>query len=713
MSLEVWEEIYAKLAALIAAHRTTLIFVNTRRLAERVTRHLSELLGEDAITSHHGSLARKHRLDAERRLKSGELRAVVATASLELGIDVGEVDLVCQLGSPHSVATFLQRVGRSGHWHGGTPKGRLFPMSRDDLVECAALMRCVQRRELDQIEIPEGPLDILAQQIVASSASTEEWSEDELFALIRRAWPYRELSQEAFGQVVRVLSEGFATSRGRRGAFLHHDEVNRRIRPRRSARLTAITNGGAIPDNFDYEVRLEPEGLRVGSLNEDFAIESMAGDIFQLGNVSYQILRVEPGVVRVADARGKPPSLPFWFGEAPARADLLSTSVNAIREGIEERHQDLEQVTAWLQAETSIGELAARQVAEYLVAARVALSAMPTRETVVLERFFDETGAMHLVVHAPFGSRINRAWGLSLRKRFCRSFNVELQAAATEDAIVLSLGPTHSFPLEDVFRFLRADNVRAVLIQAMLDAPMFQTRWRWNATRALAIRAIPRRQEGAAAFPAYASGRFVGSVLPRPGRLPRERRRRSRNSRPPPGSANDRGLSSRGNGHRRPRSTSSATYRRASSSSAGPGSHRAVAPCAQEILNAKPYAFLDDAPLEERRTQAVMSRRWLDPSQASELGALDRAAIDRVRGEAWPEPRDAEEIHDALLMHHCFTDDEAVHRTSGKWLAVTTSRPLGPSDALHHGRALHLVDCDRATAPWSQLRCLAQGKHPS
>ena len=379
MSLEVWEEIYSKLAALIAAHRTTLIFVNTRRLAERVTRHLSELVGEDAITSHHGSLARKHRLDAERRLKSGELRAVVATASLELGIDVGEVDLVCQLGSPHSVATFLQRVGRSGHWHGGTPKGRLFPLSRDDLVECAALMRCVDRRELDRIEIPEGPLDILAQQIVASSAATEEWSEDDLLALVRRAWPYRELREESFGQVVTVLSEGFATSRGRRGALLHHDEVNRQIRPRRSARLTAITNGGAIPDNFDYEVRLEPAGLRVGSLNEDFAIESMAGDIFQLGNVSYEILRVEPGVVRVADARGKPPSLPFWFGEAPSRANLLSTSVNAIREGIEERHHDLEAVASWLQEETAIGEPAAQQVAEYLVAARVALGAMPSQ----------------------------------------------------------------------------------------------------------------------------------------------------------------------------------------------------------------------------------------------------------------------------------------------------------------------------------------------
>jgi len=670
MSLEVWEEIYAKLAALIAAHRTTLIFVNTRRLAERVTRHLSELIGDEAITSHHGSLARAHRLDAERRLKSGELRAVVATASLELGIDVGEVDLVCQLGSPHSVATFLQRVGRSGHWHGGIPKGRLFPMSRDDLVECAALMRCVQRRELDCIEIPEGPLDILAQQIVASTAAREEWTDDDLYALVRRAWPYRELRKEAFAQVLQVLSEGFATSRGRRGAYLHHDEVNRQIRPRRSARLTAITNGGAIPDNFDYEVRLEPEGLRVGSLNEDFAIESMAGDIFQLGNVSYEILRVEPGVVRVADARGKPPSLPFWFGEAPSRANLLSTSVNAIREGIEERHRDLESVNTWLQAQTGIGELASQQVAEYLVASRIALSAMPTREMVVLERFFDETGAMHLVVHAPFGSRVNRAWGLSLRKRFCRSFNVELQAAATEDAIVLSLGPTHSFPLEDVFRFLRAENVRDVLVQALLDAPMFQTRWRWNVTRALAVARFRGGKKVPPPFQRMQADDLLGLCFP-------DQVACLENV------AGDREIPD----HPLVRQTIEDCLHEAMDIEGleallqrlQAGGLKLLArdltepsPLAQEILNAKPYAFLDDAPLEERRTQAVMSRRWLDPSRASDLGALDQTAIDRVRSEAWPDPRDAEEMHDALLLHNCVTEQEAERDEWLSWLQELT-----------------------------------------
>ncbi len=666
ISNEVWEEVYEKLAALIEAHRTTLIFVNTRRLAERVTRHLSELVGEDAVASHHGSLARAHRLDAERRLKSGALRAVVATASLELGIDVGEVDLVCQLGSPHSVATFLQRVGRSGHWHGGVPKGHLFPLSRDDLVECAALMRSVQRGELDRIEIPDGPLDVLAQQIVASVAGTGEWDEDDLLALVRRAWPYRELDADSFQRVVTMLSEGFATSRGRRGAYLHHDQVNRRIRPRRSARLTAITNGGAIPDNFDYEVRLEPEGFRVGTLNEDFAIESMAGDIFQLGNVSYEILRVEPGLVRVADARGKPPSLPFWFGEAPARTNVLSESVNAIRGGIELRYSDPKDAMGWLMKVASIGEPAARQIVEYLVAARMALGAMPTDSTVVLERFFDETGAMHLVIHAPFGSRINRAWGLSLRKRFCRSFNVELQAAAAEDAIVLSLGPMHSFPLEDVFRFLRAENVRGVLVQALLDAPMFQTRWRWNATRALAVLRLRGGKKVAPRIQRIQADDLLALCFP-------DQVACLENV------VGDRDIPD----HPLVRQTIEDCLHEAMDVEGLETLLRRIqagelkllardltepSPLAQEILNARPYASLDDAPLEERRTQAIQSRRWLDPTRASDLGALDLGAIDRVREEAWPDPRDAEEMHDALLLHHCVTVDEAETHRWQSWL---------------------------------------------
>ncbi|HWW85109.1 MAG TPA: DEAD/DEAH box helicase, partial [Vicinamibacterales bacterium] len=491
MSHEVWEEYFAKLTTLIEAHKTTLVFVNTRRLAERVTRHLSERLGEHAVTAHHGSLSKERRLDAEARLKAGQLKALVATASLELGIDIGAVDLVCQMGSPHRIATLLQRIGRSGHAVSALPSGRLFPTSRDDLIECAALLRSVERGELDAIVSHDAPLDVLAQQIVAET-SCRDYQEDELFELVRRAWPYRALAREDFDKVVTMTAEGFSTRRGRRSALLHRDEVHGRLGARRGSRLLAISSGGAIPEVADYRVVLDPEDTFIGTLNEDFAIESAAGDIFQLGNASWQILRVGTGVVRVADAKGAPPSLPFWVGEAPARSDELSHAISDLRAGVE---QALDAGTAleWFQSETGTSRAAAEQAVAYLQAGRAALGVLPTQQTLVVERFFDESGGMQLVVHSPFGSRVNKAWGLALRKRFCRQFNFELQAAATDDALLLSLGPQHSFPLSDVFRYLHPATVREILIQAMLDAPVFQTRWRWNATISLAV---PRNRAG-------------------------------------------------------------------------------------------------------------------------------------------------------------------------------------------------------------------------
>src|SRR5438132_8104735 len=405
MSHEVWEEYYDRLTELIGAHRTTLIFVNTRRMAERLARHLSERLGEQAVTAHHGSLSKEKRLDAENRLKSGQLKALVATASLELGIDIGHVDLVCQIGSPNRITTLLQRVGRSGHTVFGMPKGRLFAVSRDDLVECAALLRSISRGELDRIVSHEAPLDVLAQQIVAESACTD-YSEDELFALVGRAWPYRRLTRTDFDAVVKMVADGFATRRGRRSALVHRDEVNSKVRGRRGARMLAITSGGAIPEVADYRVLLQPNDTFIGTLNEDFAIESMAGDIFQLGNASWQILQVGSGVVRVADAKGAPPNIPFWLGEAPARSDELSRAVSELRSETDSVERLVE--------ETGIPEAAAREILEYLNASRVALGVIPTQLTLVAERFFDESGGMQLVIHAPFGSRINKAWGLAL-----------------------------------------------------------------------------------------------------------------------------------------------------------------------------------------------------------------------------------------------------------------------------------------------------------
>ncbi|MBI3992962.1 MAG: DEAD/DEAH box helicase, partial [Candidatus Lambdaproteobacteria bacterium] len=487
MSGEVWGEIYQRLAELSAQHRTTLVFVNTRAMSERVARALSGLLGEEHVATHHGSLSREKRLDAEQRLKAGTLRVMVATASLELGIDIGAVDLVCQLGTTRAIATFLQRAGRSGHFLGGLPKARLFPLSRDELLDCAALLESLQRGELENLHIPQHPLDILAQQIVAMVAC-EEWDEAALLALVRSAWPFRDLSREDYEAVLRMLAEGYSSRVGRRAAYLHRDAVNGRLRPRKGARLTAITCGGAIPDNADYQVVLDHNALFIGTVNEDFAIESIPGDIFQLGNSSWRILRVEPGKVRVEDAQGLPPTIPFWLGEAPGRTAEASAAVGRLRREVAENlRQSHDAALAHLIDVVGVSARAAQEITDYLDMAHKALGVMPTQETLVAERFFDQAGDMHLVVHAPFGSRLNRAWGLALRKRFCQRFNFELQAAATEDAIVLSLGPTHSFPLEEVFRYLHPNSVRDLLVQALLAAPMFQTRWRWNVTRALAV----------------------------------------------------------------------------------------------------------------------------------------------------------------------------------------------------------------------------------
>ncbi len=658
MSHEVWEEYYDRLTALITTHTTTLVFVNTRRMAERLARHLSDRLGEDAVTAHHGSLSKDKRLDAESRLKSGQLRALVATASLELGIDIGHVDLVCQIGSPHRIATLLQRVGRSGHTIAGTPKGRVFPVSRDDLVECAALLRSINSGVLDAIVSHDAPLDVLAQQIVAESAC-RDYSEDDLFALVTRAWPYRDLDRASFDSVLRMTAEGFATRRGRRAALVHRDEINATVRGRRGARLLAQTSGGAIPEIADYRVVLDPDDTFIGTLNEDFAIESSAGDIFQLGNASWLILQVAGGNVRVADAKGSPPTIPFWLGEAPARSDELSRAVSDLRAEVDRRLDDsasLASTFEWLMRETGLEKEAADQAVSYLAEGRRALGVIPSQETLVLERFFDESGGMQLVLHAPFGSRINRAWGLALRKRFCRQFNFELQAAATEDALLLSLGPQHSFPLSDVFRYLHPETTRDVLVQAFLDAPVFKTRWRWNTTISLAV---PRARGGRKVAPQIQrmlADDLMAAVFPDAAacleNIPGDRQIPDH----PLVSQTVRDCLEEAMDFEGLRAVLGRIHR---------GELRLIARdtpepslFAHEILNAKPYAFLDDAPLEERRSHAVQSRRATDPTSTGDLGALDADAIDRVREEERPDPRDADELHDALLTAGFLRVDE-------------------------------------------------------
>ena len=786
MSGEVWGEVYRRLCALIEAHRTTLVFVNTRRMAERVARALTDSLGEEHVTSHHGSLSRERRLAAEQRLKAGDLKVLVATASLELGIDIGDVDLVCQLGSTRSIATFLQRAGRSGHAVSGTPKARLFPLTRDELVECAAILDAVRRGELDRLHVPSHPLDVLAQQAVAMVAA-EDWSEEALLATVRRAYPYRNLTGERWRALLAMLAGGFATRRGRRSAWLHRDVINGVLRARRGARLTAMTSGGAIPDNADYDVVLEPHGTRLGSLNEDFAIESLPGDIFQLGNTSWRILRIERGAVRVEDAQGLPPNIPFWFGEAPGRTAELSESVcdllgwlgrrldaagaevsdgmagdetdgatgvgtggteaagtgttgawmggaGAVRAGapgtgmvgggttgagvagagagiVGVRTDGTGTVGAGttgakmagagavgaeaagtragtdgigtvgagttgagmagaaapetrarlareLAERAGVGTEAGAQIVDYLCAGHAALGALPDRDTVVLERFFDESGGMQLVIHSRFGSRLNRAWGLALRKRFCRKFNFELQAAATEDAIVLSLGESHSFALDEVCRYLSPETVRDVLTQALLDAPMFDVRWRWNANVSLAV---PRFRGGSKVPPniqRMQAEDLVAAVFPDqiacaenlsgPREIP------------------DHTLVEQTIADALTEAMDVEGLEALVARLAG-GEIRVVArdltepsPLAAEVLDARPYAFLDDAPLEERRTRAVSMRRGLDPESAADIGRLDPEAIERVCEEAWPEAATPDELHDALVVLGFATAAEGV-----------------------------------------------------
>ena len=684
MSNDVWQNVYDKLATLIDQHHTTLIFANTRRMVERVSRQLTERLGEVNVAAHHGSLSKEIRFDAEQRLKAGKLRVLVATASLELGIDIGDVDLVCQLGSPRSIAAFLQRVGRANHSVTGVPKGRLFPLSRDELIECAALLDAVRAGELDRLIMPQQPLDVLSQQIVAEVAA-RDWDEEELYQLVCRAWPYRLLTRDDFNDVIRMLSDGFATRRGRQSAYLHRDAVNKQLRARKGARLTAITCGGAIPDNADYQVILEPQQLFIGTLNEDFAIESQAGDIFQLGNASYRIQRIESGKVRVEDAKGMPPTLPFWLGEAPARTNELSQAVSRLRSDIEAALPtvDAEHITQckeMLIADHDLSQPAAMQIVDYLAAAKAMLVHLPTQSCLVLERFFDESGGMQLVIHSPFGARVNRAFGLSLRKRFCRSFNFELQAAATEDAVILSLGETHSFALADVARYLNSQTVREILIQAMLDSPLFTTRWRWTTSIALAIQRSRGGKRTPAPLQRMASEDLISVVFP-------DQLACLENIQ------GDREIPDHPLVNQTIRDCLHEAMDIAGLENLLKGLESGAiavqacdlptpSPLSQEILTAKPYAFLDDAPLEERRTQAVASRRWLDPHSASEFGKLDVKAIALVREEAWPSVDNVDELHDALMSLGACTTPEA--QQSG-WLLLF-------EQLVHAGRASRCSD---------------------
>jgi len=659
---DIWDQVYDKLMVQIKAHRTTLIFVNTRRLVERVAHQLTERLGEDKVGAHHGSLSRKTRLAVEEKLKSGIYPVVVATASLELGIDIGHVDVVCHIGAPRNLAVLLQRVGRSGHWLGAIPKGILYPLTRDDLLQSAAAIRAVQRGELDQLTVSRKPLDILAQQMVATVASwdstpksakdpkgireTEGISEDVLWHLMGGAYPYRDLTRREFDQLLEMLSEGIENRRSRRSAFIHRDRINGMLRPRRGARLAAITNGGAIPDTADYQVIEFPSETFVGTVHEDFAIESLAGDIFLLGNRSWRIRRVASGKVWVDDAHGLPPTIPFWMGEAPARTFELSRAVGELRRIVAQRLGDRAAAVQWLLQEAPMPSGAAEQIVDYVADTVAVLGTVPAQDMIIAERFFDEAGGQQLILHSPWGGRINRAWGLALRKRFCVSFDRELQAAATDDGICISLVEQHSFPLRDVFAMLKPGLVESTLTQAALASPMFGNRWRWNATRALALTRFSGGRKVPVALQRMRAEDLLAAVFPE--------QVMCQDNRAGPIELPDHPLVKETIGDCLHEAMDidglkdilcaidKGTIQTLAIDTPAPS------PMAHEILNANPYAFLDDAPLEERRARAVSLRRS-DPWLGREFGRLDQNAIDEVRRQAWPEIRTADELHDLLL----------------------------------------------------------------
>ncbi|MDQ2926004.1 MAG: DEAD/DEAH box helicase, partial [Acidobacteriota bacterium] len=728
-SIAMWTEVFDKLAALAEQHRSTLVFVNTRKLVEKISFELTNRLGPDAVAAHHGSLSRTLRLDAEQRLKSGEIKILVATASLELGIDIGTVDLVCQIATTRAVAVAMQRVGRAGHWRGAIPKGRFFATTRDDLLEQAALLRKMTAGELDRLEVPEQPMDVLMQQIVACCGA-EPWEETALYNVLRRAWPYRNLTREHFDELIELLHEGIENSRGRYGAYLLRNRVQGVLHPRRGARMIAISNGGAIPDTALFAVMLQPENVQIATLDEHFAVDSSPGDVVLLGNTSWRIQRIESqGRVLVEDAHGAPPSIPFWEGEAPQRTGVLCDGVSDLRVEIDARtrnvspsdlrngfsgirtdlgtpgldsltwdsdapdpHQEILSTIAFLKRECFVNGSAALQLITYIVSGRAVLGAVPTKQTIIAERFFDEGGGQQLILHAPFGGRINKAWGLALRKRFCRGFNFELQAAATDNGINISLAEQHSFPLADVFKFVTEHTAKELLEQAAIPSPLFKNRWRWAAGRSLQLLRMSKGKRVAPQIQRTRSADLLASVFPHASACPetmtgdieipdhplvREVMKDTL------GEAMDiegllevlRGIDS--------------------------GAIQCIAvdtpvpsQFAHELINAMPYAFLDDEDAAARRARAVSLRRALPDSVADGAGRLDQAAIDTVRAQLWPDIRDEHELHDLLLSLVALPLAYVEIVAAGK-IRSTQHWPLFFSRLAAHGRA-HEVLIDDA-----------------
>jgi ATP-dependent helicase Lhr and Lhr-like helicase len=460
-----WRFVGERLQTLAGLPGNMLVFCNTRSQVEKVAAMLGEKLGSEQVAAHHGSIGRERRQDVEVGLKQGQLKVVVCSASLELGIDIGRLDRVCQIGTCSAISSFRQRAGRARHAPHLRPRIHVFPLSLSDLLDCRALMSGMEEGRVDATVVCRQPLDVLSQQIIAMAAAGETDIE-QLFVLARRALPWRGLDRVEFDKVIEMLHEGFVSGRETaRGPVFR--VTSGQLGVAHNADKRCLLNAGTIPEWFEYEVHDAATGRRLGRLDEEFAFESSPGQIMQLGGQNWCIVRITTGRVEVEAAEDQVPNMPFWFGEGPGRSRALSRQVHNL---CRDSHNQLDD-----------------QLRAYLEDSRAILGKLPGRNCIVLERFFDPGGDQHLVIHSLFGARLNRAWGLALRKRFCRNFNFELQAAAVDNGLLISLGAVHSFDLSEVPGWLSSGSIGEVLVQALLDTPIFQTRLRWCANVALAI----------------------------------------------------------------------------------------------------------------------------------------------------------------------------------------------------------------------------------
>jgi ATP-dependent Lhr-like helicase len=498
--VSIWPAIHPRILELIRSHRSTIIFCNSRRLAERLAQRLNELAEEELVRAHHGSIAREQRVQIEEELKAGRLPALVATSSLELGIDMGAVDLVIQVESPTSVARGLQRVGRAGHQVGAPSKGVIFPKYRGDLLECAVVTERMHAGAIETTTLPRNPLDVLAQQIVAM-AVMDKWTVDEIDEVVRRAAPFEGLTREALEGVIAMLagaypSDEFAELKPR----ITWDRLTGVIEGRRDARVVAVTSGGTIPDRGLFGVFLVGEigtpGRRVGELDEEMVYETRVGDVITLGASSWRVDEIGPDRVLVTPAPGQPGKLPFWHGDTVGRPIELGRALGAF---VRELESDLGRgehgrraALARLGEKHDLDSLAAQNLLGYLEDEREATGALPTDQRIVVERFRDELGDWRVCILTPFGARVHAPWSLALEARLGERLGAEVQTIWTDDGIAVRLPEGDLAGLDDLL-FPDPEEIEDLVVSSVANSALFASRFRENAARALLL---PRRRPG-------------------------------------------------------------------------------------------------------------------------------------------------------------------------------------------------------------------------